>query len=1270
MKKIIAFLILLLCLKQSYAQYPLKQYLGSDSTLVTVRGGMNARLVLWSFTDTTQANTQRISQYAGALIYTTGTDKVWYRNSTATGWIEFTSSGGTTTNLYNSDGFITGTRVLDLSASPLTFSRSGVKQFAAEDNLTTIGSPNNQKRITVYNDSITILGLSQTTDTTTYKPLAIDADGYFTIMDRWPGSSTPTLQQVLTAGSTLTQNNTIEGGTYNLKFNANNIWDVDSASQWRLRSFRAADSSMQLISSSPSFASSIKRLTMQSQDSQYKSWNIIDYDHITNEVYTRPGAEFLQSGNYLDENGFSIIKYDGSESNNSLNSFDLIGDSSRTAKRISYTSNINGTLTDYSLTTKKYVDSVAALGGGSYTFTNGLTNSSGTVKLGGALTQNTSITNASNYDFKLSLSEDGDNVGFIGTTYSSLLGFENGSGWLRMGSSTYSGLQVASALAKLQSINTGTLRGSDIEVNADEILINPSLGGLYIDTLTSAVGTKTLRYNTTTGLVSYADTTTGGSTNTSVGSGYKVAIDATNNIKSLTGGYGITLDSATSNQVGIKADTATLFPAVRATIPAGSTINKVGQDFFISNDSLFLKDEANIYDYGATAGGDILIPLKAALASSKKTIIIPNANFTISDTVIVPSYKRIIGNTGANITQTTSGKGILILQQDSYVSGVEFIGTGYSAAMPSSVNGEYGVKIVGSRVEVDNCKFSLLEHGVIFGGLTVLNRCIIKDNLIYANKGGITAFQNIEYSTIINNRIYDGYIGIWLRDEANLLISNNTITYNTVGIRWDGLASNSDHDIVIGNQFNHCDTMAYVLKNNTSLDFIGNHFMVGKIVMGTTDSVRLHTFNGNGFGSTTFSIINGREINFVNNSFYNPSTWTNSVGVKKYLNVGETNDALPGASISGTDNNIVRIDGTTSLQDSKVSISDNGDITAGNSGTSAPVLTVQDYGNNYALGNTQSSLLLKGRWWSGDSNPSLYSSARIDLVRNAGDGAGGSNLVFKVSGTGATGLIEAFRATSYKNFLINYATDDGNKKFRVDYNDAALTSLQYAAYITQRSTFNTTGGNIISTGAYIGNTSSRSSGGNSLTNIGLQVDASGGQNNYGIIVSSGSVGIGTQSPTVALDVVGAGKFTLASGYATNINGSLGANDFATKGYADSLVTFSAATYTPSLTNTTNIAASTAYTTYYQRVGDVVHVWGEVEIDATTALTVTELGMELPIASSITNSLELAGTAAHEDNTVAQVKGDPTNDRAKFRLTPQTNTANVYSFHFSYKYVAP
>lgn len=112
------------------------------------------------------------------------------------------------------------------------------------------------------------------------------------------------------------------------------------------------------------------------------------------------------------------------------------------------------------------------------------------------------------------------------------------------------------------------------------------------------------------------------------------------------------------------------------------------------------------------------------------------------------------------------------------------------------------------------------------------------------------------------------------------------------------------------------------------------------------------------------------------------------------------------------------------------------------------------------------------------------------------------------------------------------------------------------------------------------------------------------------------------------------------------------------------------TYTPTLTNTTNVAASTAYTTYYKRVGDVVNVWGEVDIDATSALTISEMGLSLPIASSVGQTYELSGTASFEDNTVVQISGDVTNDRAKFRFTPQSATNNKYSFHFTYKYFAP
>lgn len=127
---------------------------------------------------------------------------------------------------------------------------------------------------------------------------------------------------------------------------------------------------------------------------------------------------------------------------------------------------------------------------------------------------------------------------------------------------------------------------------------------------------------------------------------------------------------------------------------------------------------------------------------------------------------------------------------------------------------------------------------------------------------------------------------------------------------------------------------------------------------------------------------------------------------------------------------------------------------------------------------------------------------------------------------------------------------------------------------------------------------------------------------------------------------------------------------ATREWVEDNIAIFEGTYTPTLTNTTNVAASTAYVTNYKRQGDYIYVWGEVQIDATSALTISEMGLSLPVASSITDSRELAGTGAFEDNTIVQIKGDGTNDRAMFRFIPQTNTANTYSFHFSYKYVAP
>lgn len=112
------------------------------------------------------------------------------------------------------------------------------------------------------------------------------------------------------------------------------------------------------------------------------------------------------------------------------------------------------------------------------------------------------------------------------------------------------------------------------------------------------------------------------------------------------------------------------------------------------------------------------------------------------------------------------------------------------------------------------------------------------------------------------------------------------------------------------------------------------------------------------------------------------------------------------------------------------------------------------------------------------------------------------------------------------------------------------------------------------------------------------------------------------------------------------------------------------TYTPTLTNTTNVAASTAYTTWYYRFGDMVHVWGEVSIDATTLGLGTRLNITLPVATSFTDPRDLAGTGAFENNTVVQIRANTATGGAEFIFTPVDASNNTYSFHFTYKYTTP
>ena len=110
------------------------------------------------------------------------------------------------------------------------------------------------------------------------------------------------------------------------------------------------------------------------------------------------------------------------------------------------------------------------------------------------------------------------------------------------------------------------------------------------------------------------------------------------------------------------------------------------------------------------------------------------------------------------------------------------------------------------------------------------------------------------------------------------------------------------------------------------------------------------------------------------------------------------------------------------------------------------------------------------------------------------------------------------------------------------------------------------------------------------------------------------------------------------------------------------------TYTPTLTNAANVAASTAYECQYARVGDSVTVSGRVDIDPTAASTDTQLGISLPIASNIGAATDLGGVAFTPElaGVGAAILGDVANDRAQFQYVTGADIANR-AFYFIFMY---
>jgi hypothetical protein len=109
------------------------------------------------------------------------------------------------------------------------------------------------------------------------------------------------------------------------------------------------------------------------------------------------------------------------------------------------------------------------------------------------------------------------------------------------------------------------------------------------------------------------------------------------------------------------------------------------------------------------------------------------------------------------------------------------------------------------------------------------------------------------------------------------------------------------------------------------------------------------------------------------------------------------------------------------------------------------------------------------------------------------------------------------------------------------------------------------------------------------------------------------------------------------------------------------------TYTPTLTNVTNVSASTAFQAQYMRVGNTVTVSSKVEVDPTAAGLV-QLGISLPIASNLGAEEECCGTACAPGiaGQSAAILGDTGNDRAEMEWIAVDVTNQRMAYTFTYK----
>ena len=498
---------------------------------------------------------------------------------------------------------------------------------------------------------------------------------------------------------------------------------------------------------------------------------------------------------------------------------------------------------------------------------------------------------------------------------------------------------------------------------------------------------------------------------------------------------------------------------------------------------------------------------------------------------------------------------------------------------------------------------------------------------LFSNKGSSNTAvgMNALFTNVIGKRntVIGSQSGYYITGSDNVCLGDSA------GINWTG--SNA---LFVGNYTN-----PYFIHGNFSTGFlgIGLGMVDPSVMLDISGTANLPVITSTSIAITTSAVTNPVSLNIENHG--DNSTTANSTGA-----LITSDQAL---TSTGIDVSATSIDGGVANAITASAVNTNS--TGYNNGIGA-----------FASGakyNTAASFAASS---AGTTNTGIYSSA-----------SGATNNYAALFPAGKVGV-----GTSTPSVLLDVlnANDQTNNGSAV--NVTVTNTYSVNSNTAYNAVVSTTGSGSTNYGfqsAVSGASNATNYGGFFLStnpatkNYGVYCQAQSATNNYPLVAIGGNVGIGTTTPTQLFQVAGAtGTVSITDDgriYGTAIHNNANSVSGPTNQYICS------GTYTPTITNGTNISATTAYKCQWMRVGNVVTVSGRIDIDITTTLLANSLNITLPINSNFTEFTSAGGTAnsAQFDQTSnISLMAQPFGSVVQFLWTGQTDTNNrAFFFTFTY-----